>query len=221
MSGDAPVHGERTSAGASTPADVRSRLRSPGPYVVVLVVGLLVATGAALGADRQPIIWMIPPLILTAVALVAIRLADHRAEGRTIGAAAAELGLRDAGVQPLPPVGAILERPEPAHVVTGELEPGGPPCRLAVVRTRRGTLAVCLTDAPDHGVRLADPHGLVGAPQRTAEPELVAWLAEHPLRPALATEDGALVVGSAVRRGEEPPLAALREAAREARARLS
>ena len=212
---------ERTSYGAIAPTAVRSRLRGWVPYVLVAAIGTAVVAGAAIGADRQPVVWALPPLILTVMVLMAMALADRRAEERTIGAAAAELGLRDAGVQPLPPVGAILERPEPAHVVTGDLEPGGPPCRLAVVRTARGKLAVCLTDAPDHGVRLADPHGLVGAPQRTAEPALVAWLAEHPLRPALATEDGALVVGSAVRRGEEPPLAALREAAREARARLS
>ena len=194
------------------------------PYVVVLVIGVLFAVGVALGADRQPLVWMAPPLVLTGVLLAAIGLSDLRADERLAERAGKHVGLQYIGVQPFPPVTPILAAirpPRTGHVLSGELPPSGPPCRAAIVQTvAHGPLAICITQAPDAETHAADPHHLI-AVENNAPADVVDWLAGHPLGAALATEDGTLVVAAPVQRGEEPPLAVLLAATREARERLA
>lgn len=194
------------------------------PYVVVATIGVLFAVGVALGADRQPLVWTVPPLVLTTIILGAIALGDRRSEERLAERAGQHVGLRYLGVQPLPPVTPILSAirpPRTAHVLAGELGESGVPCRAAVVHTvAHGTLAICITEAPDAETHAADPHHLI-AVENNAAPAVVEWLAGHPLGAALATEDGTLVVAAPVRRGEEPPFAVLLAATREARERLA
>jgi hypothetical protein len=210
------------------------------PYAVVLVVGVLFAGGAALGADRQPGVWATPPLVLTVVLLGVIALTDRRREERALGSAAADAGLHDAGIQPVPPLTPALARLEPAHVFAGDLG-DGVPCRLARVRG----LVLCITEAPgglgvaiaerpprvlDHDLLppeipeghplVADPAGLLGA-DTNADPAVVAWVAAHPLRLAVAADDGTLVVAAPIGRAEDTPFDALRAATRDARARLA
>jgi hypothetical protein len=214
------------------------------PYAVVTAVGVLFATGAALGADRQPFVWVIPPLVLTAMLLITFALSDRRRDEEDARETAHSLGLRPLGVQPLPPLTPVLARAEPGIALVGELEDGGPPCRVARVHAGRGRdLAVCVTEGPDTpaferpprvldhdllplpvgegpGPLTADPHGLLGA-ETTAPAELAAWVEQHPLRLAVAAGDGTLVVAAPVARGGQPPFAELLAATRETRARLA
>ena len=199
-------------------------------YAVVAVLGVLFAVGAFLGADRNPEIWPVPPLVLTGVALLAMRLADRRGDERAMERVARDTGLRYAGQQTLPPLTPILvgaRPPRVAHVLTGELDPGGPPVRVGRVAQRSGPpLLVCITDAFDGAARFADPHRVLALTgeahhdDEPLEPDLLDWLAEHPLRPALATGEGALVLAAPIGRDTDPPHRFLLEAAREAHARL-
>ena len=183
------------------------------PYAIVLAVGLLFASGAALGADRQPFVWAVPPLVLTVVALAMFAISDRRAEERAVRTTADALDLRDTGLQTLPTLTPVLQRAEPARMLAGELADGAP-ARLARVRG----LAVCITDAPDRSRVAADPHGVLDA-ETTAPTALADWAATHPLRPGVVAEGGTLVVATRLGRGEEPPYEALLEAAVEARSR--
>ena len=207
-----------------------SRVRRLAPYLVVGTLGVLFAVGAFLGADRDPGIWIIPPLILTALLLLAIRLVDARGEQRTLERAGADPGLRYAGQQTLPPVTPVLvgaRPPRVTHLLRGDLDPGGPEVRLGRVAQRSGEdLLVCLTDAHDDAARLADPHRIlaltdVQRDDEPLEPALLDWLAEHPARLALATGEGSLVLAAPVPRDGDPPYRVLLEATRQARARLA
>jgi hypothetical protein len=141
-----------------------------------------------------------------------------------------DTGLRYAGQQTLPPVTPVLvgaRPPRVAHVLAGELDPGGPPVRVARVAQRTGPpLLVCLTDAHDAGTRFADPHRILALTDAQHDdeplaPDLLDWLGEHPLRLALATGEGALVVAAPAGGDADPPYRVLLEAAREAHARLT
>jgi len=185
------------------------------PYAVVLTIGLLFAAGVAIGADRQPHIWVLPPLVLTGLILALVALSDRRGEESAARALAADLGLRDSGVHPVPPLTPVLARAEPAHLLAGHLDDGAP-VRIALVRAGRGRLAVAATEILDPDRLVADPHGLLGA-ESTATAEVVRWAEGYALPLGLAAEGGTLVLATPVARGEDPPLRALLDATAEAR----
>ena len=198
-------------------------------YAVVATLGVLFAVGAFVGADRNPGVWIVPPLVLTAVALLVIRLADRRGDERSMERVAGDTGLTYAGQQTLPPLTPILvgaRPPRVAHVLAGDLDRGGPPVRIGRVAQRSGApLLVAITDAHDEAARLADPHRILALSDlqhddEPLEPELLDWLAEHPLGPALATGDGALVMAAPIGHDADPPFRLLLEAVRDAHARL-
>lgn len=189
------------------------------PYAVVLTIGLLFAAGVAIGADRQPYIWIIPPLVLTGLILALVALSDRRGEESAARALSAELGLRDSGVHPVPPLTSVLARAEPAHLLAGQLDDGAP-VRVAHVRAGRSRLAVAATEILDPDRLVADPHAILGA-ESTAAAEVVRWADTHALPLGLAAEGGTLVLATPVARGEDPPLRALLAAAVEARALLA
>jgi hypothetical protein len=190
------------------------------PYAVIATIGLLFAGGAALGADRQPHIWIIPPLVLTGMLLSMLWLSDRRREEHAARDAAARLGLRDTGAHPLPPLAPSLQAAEPAHMLAGHLDDGGP-LRVAHARFgRRGSLAVAMTEIASQAPFAADPHGVLGL-ESTAAESAVAWVRDHPLGFGLVAEGGTLVVARPARRDEEPDFAPLVEAVAEARRRLA
>jgi hypothetical protein len=198
-------------------------------YAVVAALGVLFAIGAFIGADRNPGVWIVPPLVLTAVALTVMRLADRRGDERAMQRVAADTGLRYGGQQTLPALTPILvgaRPPRVAHVLAGDLVAGGPPVRVGRVAQRSGPpLLVAITDAHDGAARFADPHrilALTGAQHddEPLEPDVLDWLAGHPLRPALATGEGALVLAAPIEHNREAPFGGLLEAARDAHARL-
>jgi hypothetical protein len=173
---------------APAPAAVASDAVSAGEpkdralplYGAIAALGIAAAATVALTAERDPFAWGIPILAVTTVALVVLAVA--RGGEREMRRAAAETGLEYDGVQPVPPATPLLaDLPEGASgpMLYGDLDVGGPRCRLVRVRTAgRSALMVGLTDAPDVAVDSA-----------TRE-----WLDEHPLRPRAATEGGVLVV---------------------------
>ena len=190
------------------------------PYAVIATIGVLFATGVALGADRQPHIWIIPPLVLTTVLLTVLWLSDRRREEGAARDAAARLGLRHTGVQTLPPLTPWLQAAEPAHMLAGHLDDGGP-LRVAQARNgRRGTLAVAMTEIASQERVAADPFGVLGA-ESTAGESVLAWVRSHPLGLGLVAEGGTLVVAVPSQRGQEPDFPPLVEAAAEARRRLA
>lgn len=190
------------------------------PYAVVATIGALFATGAALGADRQPYIWIIPPLVLTTVLLTVLWLSDRRRDQQEAGAAGARLGLREVGAHPLPPLTPLLKGSQPAHLLAGHAEDGAP-VRVGHVPAGRGRrLAVAATEIARPERVAADPRGVLGA-ETTAEERVLAWVRDHPLDLGLIAEGGTLVVGTTIARGEEPPFPALLDAARDARALLA
>ena len=190
-------------------SDEPSRLRRVLPYLVVGAIGVAVAVGVLLAANRQPGIWATPPLVLTGVALLAIRLSDRRGDERSMERAARETGLRYGGQQTLPPLTPILVGARPPRVA----QRSGAP------------LLVAITDAPDDAARFADPHRVLALTDahhddEPLEPDTLDWLAEHPLRLALATGEGAFVVAAPIDPHTDPPYWSLLEAARDARARV-
>jgi membrane protein implicated in regulation of membrane protease activity len=199
-----------------------------GPYAVVLAIGLVAAGAFAAGAERDPLAWAMPVLVVTALILVLITLIDGRPEERRLERAARELGLRHEKARTLPPVTpllAALKEPRTVQALEGDLDVAGPRVRLATVRLRRIDLAVCLTDLPGHPHALEDPHGILEptdltAPPATPDAATAAWLADHPLRLGYATGDDALVVFCPVAQRDAPPLRFLLDAARELHLRL-
>jgi hypothetical protein len=152
--------------------------------IAIAVLCVAIAAGIVLTDDKDPFVFAIPVLALTTVAVVALTLTARGGERDEIARLTEETGLADDGIRPLPPVTPILAGVrEPAHVVAGDLEPGGPLVRVARVRDR----LVAITDAP-------------------AGPLDRAALADHPLEPEAGVEDGLLVV--AVHR-DAPPAALL------------
>lgn len=184
---------------------------------IVLAVGLLAALLIALLADRDTGAWSVPPLVLTLLLVAVITLADGHGEQERLEEAGRRLGLRHQRSRTLPPVTPVLEAVRGSRVVQaleGELEEGGPPVRLAVVRAGRARLAVCLTDLEGSERAVADPHGLLeGASGERSQEAMVPT--------GHATGDDALVVFAAARRGEEPPFEDLLAAARQLRPALA
>ena len=170
------------------------------PYVVrgaIAALGIAAAIGVVLTDDRDPVVFAIPILVVTTVAVVVLTLADRRGADDEVRDAIEETGLADDGIRPLPTVTPILrDVREPARVLTGDLFDGGPFVRLTRVRDRH----VTLTDAPAEAI----------------DPGTRSWLDGHPLGPEAGIEDGLLVVAV--------PRAATRRAAldvtRELHARL-
>lgn len=214
------------------PADATLTSRAParglGPYAVVAGLGVLVAIGIAFGADRDPVAWMLPPLVVTALLLVLIRLIDRRPEERRLGEAAERLGLRFERARTLPPVTPLLAALPGARSVQtleGELDVAGPPARLARIRLRGVDLAICLTDLPGSSDGLEDPHAILGrtgvvATPAAPGPDTTRWLRDHPLRIGYATGDDALVVFCPAARRDPEPFEDLLLAARELHPRL-
>jgi hypothetical protein len=199
-------------------------------YAVVATLGVLFAVGAFIGADRNPGVWIVPPLVLTAVALTVMRLSDRRGDERAMERVAAETGLRYGGQQTLPALTPILvgaRPPRVAHVLAGDLGPGGPPVRVGRVAQRSGApLLVAITDAHDDAARFADPHRILALTDaqhddEPLEPDVLDWLAGHPLSLALATGEGALVLAAPLGHDSEAPFGDLLEAVRDAHARLA
>ena len=195
-------------------------LRRYGPYAVVLGVGALIVIGILLFANRQPHIWILPPLVLTGLLLTLLALSDRRRDDASARAAADRLGLRGTGAHPLPPLSPVLKAAEPANMLAGNLKDGGP-LRVAHARTaKRGALTVAMTEIVAEDTLAADPFGVLGLESTAPEP-LVAWVRGHELGLGLVAEGGTLVLAAPARRGEEPDFGPLIEAAAEARRRLA
>lgn len=176
-----------------------SRLERYGVRGAVALAGLAIAAAVVLTDDRDPVVFAVPALALTVVTVVALTLADRRPGEREMRRAAGETGLDYEGMRPLPAVTPILSgRREPAHVLGGDLRPGGPTVRLARVDRR----VVAVTDAP----------------AAVVDPVTRRWLDDHPLRPEAGVEDGLLVVAAT---GAEASPAALLALARDVHARLA
>ena len=150
-----------------------SRDRHWLPYALVL------GTGLALGAlqyaldNRDPLVFTIPILGLTAVTLLVMALSG-RGDRADMERLAAEHGLRYDGVGPLPTVTSMLrDVHEPAHILSARLPGRGPRVRLAEIRGRR----IAISEAPATDVL-----------------EAAQWLASHRLQPRAEIEDGLLVV---------------------------
>lgn len=207
-------------------APTRERL---APYGIVLGLGVTIAGGIALSAERDALAWALPILVVTALLLVLITLIDTRPEQRRLQRAAADLGLRHQAARTLPPVTPVLaamREPRTVQALEGDLDAGGPAARLAEIRLAGVRIAVCLTDLPGRDQGLEDPHGVlettgIAAPPAPADRDTAAWVAGHPLHLGYATGDDALVVFCPVRPREDAPLRALRDATRELRPRLT
>ena len=168
-----------------------------GARAAIAVAGLAIAAGIVVTDDRDPFVFAIPVLVLTAVAVGILTLADDRAADADITHLAAETGLADEGVRPLPAVTPILARVrEPAHVVAGDLEPGGPFVRMARVGGR--VVTITETDAT------------------SLEPAARAWLDDQPLSAEAEVEGGLLVVAA----GRDAPPAEVLALTRDLYARL-
>jgi hypothetical protein len=168
-----------------------------GPRAAIAAAGLAIAAGIVLTDDRDPFVFAIPALALTAVVVVALTLSDRRDEDAQVARLTAETGLDDDGVRPLPTVTPILAGVrEPAHAVAGDLAPGGPLVRMA----RTGDRLVAITEAPADALDAAAR----------------AWLDDQPLRADAGIEDGLLVVAA----HRDAPPAALLALTRELYARL-
>jgi hypothetical protein len=217
-----------TADSLSAPDPAGSARNGYVPYAIVAAIGVLVVIGIFIGADRDPLAWSMPIIVLTGLLLVLIRIIDVRPEARGLEKAAGELGLRHQRARTLPPVTPVLaavREPRTVQALEGDLEPGGPPVRLATVRAAGVPVAVALTDLPGHDQALEDPHGVfedtpVAAPPAPAGGEISNWLAAHPLRLGYATGEDALVVFAPAARRGEPALGELLEATRELRRRL-
>jgi hypothetical protein len=160
------------------------------PYALVLGAGLSLGALQYALDDRDPLVFTIPILGLTAVTLL-VMLLSGRGERASMERLAAEQGLRYDGVAPLPTVTPILrDVRSPAHVLSARLPDRGPRVRLAEVRGRR----VAITEAP-----VRDVH------------EEQDWLAGHALRPEAEAEDGLLVVAVDKRIGYDELLAVTAE----------
>lgn len=211
------------------PDDRHARRDRLGPYALILGVGLLLAAVVIISDDRDPVVWAIPILVLTALALVVLTLLDGRPEQRRMQRAAGDLGLRHEPARTLPPVTPLLaavKEPRTAQTLEGDLDVGQPPVRLARVRVKGVDLAICLTDLPGSAHALEDPRGLlegtgVEAAPGTPDRATAAWLADHPLRLGYATGDDALVVFCPASRSADAPLRGLLDATRELHARLT
>lgn len=143
------------------------------PYALVLGTGLVLGALQYALDNRDPLVFTIPILGLTAVTLLVMALSG-RGEQARMERTAAEHGLRYDGIGPLPSVTPILENaPATAPVFVTRLPDRGARVRLAEVRGRR----VAITEAPAADVLAAD-----------------RWLAQHRLEPEAAIEDGLLVV---------------------------
>jgi hypothetical protein len=170
---------------------VSARSRRLAPFAVIAGVGLTLAVLQYALDDRDPLVFTVPILVLTLVALGVLALAGRgESDGEDWEAAAAEEGLSDDGVRPLPPVTPILEGVSaPARVHSGQLFEGGPWVRVARVRGE----IVAITDAPaapideaaqarlrDHGRRAAVADGLlvVAVPGSSSPSELLALARE-------------------------------------------
>lgn len=190
---------------------------------LILTAGITAAAIIVLTHDKSPFTFAIPVTVLSIVLATVVTVADARPARARLEGAAATTGLIPDGPGPLPPVTPILRasRSSVADLLSGDLGPDGPHVRLARTRLRGGgDVAVLWTDAPIRGPLTADPHGLAPGATGTADADTLAFTRDHPLRLALAVEEGTLVLAVPVARGEEPPYAQLLEAARAARRRL-
>jgi hypothetical protein len=152
------------------------------PYAIVAALGLTLGILQYVLDDRDPLVFTVPILGLTAITLLVMRLAG-RGERDDMEQLAAESGLSYDGVAPLPAVTPILAHVrEPAHVLSGRLPDRGPRVRVA----RVGERLVAITPATTE--ELGEP--------------ATALLHRHPLHPEAGVEDGLLVV--AVERGAPP-----------------
>ena len=143
------------------------------PYALVLGAGLTLGALQYALDNRDPLVFTIPILGLTAVTLLVMWLSG-RGETAGMERVAAEQGLRYDGVGPLPSVTPVLaDVREPAHIFAARLPDRGPRVRLAEVRGRR----VAITEAP-----------------ATDTLEASDWIAGHRLRPEAHVEDGLLVI---------------------------
>jgi hypothetical protein len=150
-----------------------TRARPWLPYALVAGVGLTLGALQYALDNRDPLVFTIPILGLTAVTLLVMRLSG-RGTAASMERLAVEQGVRYDGVAPVPAVTSILrDLREPAHVFAARLDDRGPRVRLAEVRGRR----VAITQAPPRDVH-----------------EEQDWLARHPLHPEAETEDDLLVV---------------------------
>ena len=219
-----------TADAALEPATDRGSARERlGLRAAILAAGLVMAAVIILTDDRDPVVWAIPILVLTTLALVLLTLSDGRPEQRRMQRAASDLGLRFEPARTLPPVTpllAALKEPRNAQTLEGDLDIGQPPVRLARVRVKGVDLAICLTDLPGSAHALEDPRGLlegtgVEAVPGTPDRATAAWLADHPLRLGYATGDGALVAFCPVARSADAPFRGLLDATRELHARFT
>ena len=144
------------------------------PYALVLGAGLTLGALQYALDNRDPLVFTIPILVLTAVVLGVMALAGRGGEPDW-SEQAAEAGLSDDGVRPVPPVTAILAGVTgPARMLSGRLSDDGPWVRVTRVRAE----IVAITDAP--------------AP--ALDPATEAWLAERDRRAGI--QDGLLVVAA-------------------------
>jgi hypothetical protein len=219
-----------TADAALEPAADRGSARERlGLRAAILAAGLVLAAVIVVSDDRDPVVWAIPILVLTVLALVLLTLVDGRPEQRRLQRAARDLGLRHEPARTLPPVTpllAALSEPRNAQTLEGDLDIGQPPVRLARVRLRGVDLAICLTDLPGSASGLEDPHGLleptgVAAAPGTPDRATAGWLADHPLRLGYATGDDALVAFCSAPRSADAPFRGLLDATRELHARLT
>ena len=165
------------------------------PFVIVGTIGLVAAIVQFVADNRDPLVLSIPILVVTGVILLVMAIARGPADD--LGALAAELGLRDDGVAPIPDVTPILAGHRgPTHVLSGRLPGHGPRVRLARFDGR--LVSISETTARELG------------------PNAQAFADAHPLRPQAAVEEGLLVVAVA----SDAPAAALLEAAQGIDARL-
>jgi len=160
------------------------------PYALVLSAGLVLGALQYALDNRDPLVFTIPILGLTALTLLVMALSG-RGQRAQMERTAAEQGLRYDGVGPLPSVTPMLSGVrEPAPIFSARLPDGGPRVRLAEVRGRR----VAISDAPAADVLAADQ-----------------WLAAHRLDPQADIDDGLLVVAVDKRVGYDELLELVRE----------
>lgn len=149
----------------------------PGVRAAIFALGGIIAAGIIATDDKDPVVFAVPVLVITTVLVLALTLADRRRGAEELERAAEETGLGYDGIHPLPTVTPILrDAREPAHVLAGDLYPGGPTVRLAALRDQLVVVTDAPSDAIDAGTR--------------------EWLDEHPLRPEAGIEDELLVVAA-------------------------
>jgi hypothetical protein len=163
--------GETLHAGPGHPPRGRRRL---APYAIVLAVGVTLAAVEYVLDNRDPLVFAMPILGLTAVILLVMWLSG-RGDRDEMEELAAETGLTYDGLAPLPAVTPILAGvTRPAHVLSGRLPDRGPRVRVAQVGRRLVAISPASVEE-------------LGSPaERLIE--------HHPDHPQAAVQDGLLVV---------------------------